>query len=205
MSSNYDFKDISIFGSDDFSDDPIREADAQFEEYIIRKARELKICKLHQGMPEGPTDGNGRTVVTTATAVLEDGREITKLDCIDGEKRGIQDMERLILESAMRATIKAIELVQHLSVAHPVVETAPVASRFVPAVAPQEQKVYNHRHDKDISSKQLETIRDMARKKRLHPESYVKENMGGRELSKLNSAEANEVIQALMKVKTFKN
>ena len=81
MSSNYDSIDISIFGSDDFSDDPIREADAQFEEYIIRKARELKICKLHQGMPEGPTDVNGRMVMTTATVVLDDGREITKLDC----------------------------------------------------------------------------------------------------------------------------
>ena len=205
MSSNYDSIDISIFGSDDFSDDPIREADAQFEEYIIRKARELKICKLRQGMPEGPTDVNGRMVMTTATVVLDDGREITKLDCIDGDKRGIQDMERLVLESAMRVTIKAIELVQHLSAAHPVVETAPVASRFVPAVAPQEQKVYNHRRDKPMSPKQLKTIQDMAKQKLLHPETFVSDNMSSRELSKLNSAEANEVIQALMKVKTFKN
>ena len=43
----------------------------------------------------------------------------------------------------------------------------------------------------------------MAKQRRLHPETYVKEHMGSRELNKLNSAEANEVIQSLMKVKSF--
>ena len=111
----------------------------------------------------------------------------------------------LVYESLARSTAQAIGLVEHLPAAPKVVETPPVASRFVPAGVPQEQKVYNHRHDKPMSPKQLKTIRDMAKQKLLHPETFVSDNMSSRELSKLNSAEANEVIQALMKVRTFKN
>lgn len=198
MSSNYDSIDISIFGSDDFSDDPIREADAQFEEYIIRKARELKICKLHQGMPEGPTDVNGRMVMTTATVVLDDGREITKLDCIDGDKRGIQDMERLVLESAMRVTIKAIELVQHLPAASKVVETAPVASGYFPTGAPQQRKVYNHRHDKAMSDTQKNKILEIVGQRKLELRDLIPD-ICGKGFNQLTSADAHKVIETLLK------
>jgi hypothetical protein len=200
MSSNYD----------DFSGDvsPVNNnssADSKLTDFILRKAQELKIRKVGQDMPMAPTERNGFTVVTKTTVVLDDQREFTKLNCICGQKRGIQDVETLVYESLARSTAQAIGLVEHLPAAPKVVETPPVASRFVPAGAPQEQKVYNHRHDKPMSPKQLKTIRDMAKQKLLHPETFVSDNMSSRELSKLNSAEANEVIQALMKVRTFKN
>lgn len=178
-------------------------ADSKLTEFILRKAQELKIRKFGQGLSVVPTERNGYTVVTTATVVLDDQREFTKLHCICGQKHGIHDVEQLVFESLARSTSQALDLVQHLPAAPQVIESAPVVkNELFPAGAPQ-QKQFKHRHDKEISQKQLQTICDMARKKRLHPESYVKKHMDGRELKNLNSAQANEVIQALMKFKSF--
>jgi hypothetical protein len=176
-------------------------ADSKLTEFILRKAQELKIRKFGQDLAVVPTEQNGHTVVTSTTVVLDDQREFKKVNCIYGKKHGIQDVERLVSESLARATYLAIDLVQDLSSTPQVIESAPVANNeFFPAGAPQ-QKQFKHRHDKDISPKQLETIRKMAYQRRLNPEVFVKNNMGQRELARLNSAQANEVIQALMKVK----
>lgn len=192
---------------DDFGDDfsPIPKdssADSKLNEYIIRKVRELSIRKLAQDLPEVPTEQNGYTAVAKTTVVLDDQREFTKLHCICGQKHGIQDVEQLVFESLASSTVQAIEMVEHLPAAGPVIMSAPAGNEFFPAGAPQ-KKEFKHRHDKPISPKQLETIRSMAKQKRLHPETYVEEHMGSRELNKLNSAEANEVIQSLMKLKIF--
>ncbi len=176
-------------------------ADSKLTEFILRKAQELKIRKFGQGLSVVPTERNNFTVVTTATVVLDDQREFTKLHCICGQKHGIHDVEQLVFESLARSTSQALDLVQHLPAAPQVIESAPVVKKeFFPAGAPQQQKEFKHRHDKEISPKQLETIRKMAQQRRLYPEDFVKEHLGGRELRKLNSAQANEVIQALMKV-----
>lgn len=154
-------------------------ADSKLTEFILRKAQELKIRKFGQGLPVVPTERNGYTVVTTATVVLDDQREFTKLNCICGQKHGIHDVEQLVFESLARSTSQALDLVQHLPADPQVIESAPVVkNEFFPAGAPQ-QKQFKHRHDKEISQKQLQTICDMARKKRLHPESYVKNSTFG--------------------------
>ena len=197
MSSNYNEFDGNVSPVNNNSS-----ADSKLTEFILRKAQELKIRKFGQGLPVVPTERNGYTVVTTATVVLDDQREFTKLHCICGQKHGIHDVEQLVFESLARSTSQALDLVQHLPAAPQVIESAPVVqNEFFPAGAPQQQKEFKHRHDKAISPKQLETIRKMAQQRRLYPEGFVKDNMGGRELSKLSSAQANEVIQALMKVK----
>lgn len=179
-------------------------ADSKLTEFILRKAQELKIRKFKQDLAVVPTEQNGHTAVASTTVVLDDQREFKQVNCIYGKKHGIQDVERLVSESLARATYLAIDLVQDLSSTPQVIESAPVANNeFFPAGAPQQQKEFKHRHDKVISPKQLETIRKMAHQRRLNPEDYVKRNMGARELNKLNSAQANEVIQALMKEKSF--
>ena len=197
MSSNYNEFDGNVSPVNNNSS-----ADSKLTEFILRKAQELKIRKFGQGLPVVPTERNGYTVVTTATVVLDDQREFTKLNCICGQKHGIHDVEQLVFESLARSTSQALDLVQHLPADPLVIESAPVVkNEFFPAGAPQQQKEFKHRHDKAISPKQLETIRKMAQQRRLHPETYVEKQMDGRELSRLNSAQANEVIQALMKVK----
>jgi|GEM_PF-5474776 len=198
MSSNYDDFDGNVSPVGDDSS-----ADSKLTEFILRKAQELKIRKFGQDLAVVPTERNGYTAVTKASVVLDDQREFTKLNCICGQKHGIHDVEQLVFESLARSTFQALELVQHLPATPRVIESVPAANNeFFPAGTPQ-QKQYKHRHDKDISPKQLDTIRKMAQQRRLYPEDFVKDQLPGRELSKLNSAEANEVIQALMKVKSI--
>ena len=190
---------------DDFDDDfsPIPKdfsEDSTLTEFILRKAQELKIRKFGQDLPVVPTEGNGYTVITKTTVVLDDQREFTKIHCICGQKHGIQDVEQLVFESLASSTVQAIEMVEHLPVSDQVIMNASAGNEFFPASASQ-KKEYKHRRDMLISPKQFKTIQDIAKQKRLHPETYVKKHMGSRELNALNRAEANEVIQALMKDK----
>lgn len=198
MSSNYEEFDGNVSPVNNDSSD-----DSRLNDYIARKAKELKIRKIGQDLSVFPTERNGNTAIGKTTVVLDDQREFTKIGCICGQKRKIDDAERLVSESLARSTMEAIKMVQQLSASSRGSECAPAANGFFPAAASQQQKQFKHRQDKEISPKQLETICDMAQKKRLHPESYVRDHMEGRELKKLNRAQANEVIQALMKVKSF--
>ena len=198
MFDNYDNFDGNVSPENNDSFD-----DSRLNDFIARKAKELKIQKIGHEVSVFPTERNGNTAIGKATVVLDDQREVTKFHCICGHKRKIDDVERLVSESLARSTMDAIKMVEQLPASSQGSESVPAANGFFPAATPQQQKQFKHRQDKEISPKQLETICDMARKKRLHPESYVKDHMGGLELKKLNSAQANEVIQALMKVKSF--
>ena len=193
MSSNYDdfSGDVSPVSND-------TSADSKLTDFIIRKAQELKIRKFGQDMPMAPTERNGFTVVTKTTVVLDDQREFTKLNCICGQKRGIHDVERLVFESLSRSTSQAIELVQHLPAASKVVETAPVASGYLPAGAPQQQKVYNHRHDKPMSDTQKNKILEIVGQRKLILRDLIPD-ICGKGFNQLTSADAHKVIETLLK------
>lgn len=188
-------------GTDDLAcddDATMRKAEARLNNYIQRKAMELKIREVHQDLQVGPNERNGYTAITKATIVLDDDREFTKVHCICGAKRGINDPERLAFESSARSTIKAIEAIESLTPSPKVVDIVPVASRHFPASVPQQKKEYKHRRDRKISEKQIETIRSMSIQRRRNPDDMANQ-ICDKNLQQLNSAEANEVIQALLK------
>lgn len=193
MSSNYDdfSGDVSPVSNDS-------SADSKLTEFILRKAQELKIRKFGQGLPVVPSERNGYTVVSSATVVLDDQREFTKFNCICGQKRGIQDVEMLVYESLARSTAQAIGLVEHLPAAPKVVETAPVASGYFPTGAPQQQKVYKHRHDKAMSDTQKKKILEIVGQRKLILKDIIPD-ICGKGFNQLSSADAHKVIETLLK------
>ena len=193
MSCNYD-----NFSGDVSPVNNNSSADSKLTDFILRKAQELKIRKVGQDMPMAPTERNGFTVVTKTTVVLDDQREFTKLNCICGQKRGIQDVEKLVFESLSRSTSQAIELVQHLPAASKVVETAPVASGYFPTGASQQRKVYNHRHDKAMSDTQKNKILEIVGQRKLELRDLIPD-ICGKGFNQLTSADAHKVIETLLK------
>lgn len=180
--------------------DPVREADEMVTKMLARKAQELNIRRINQEMLLTPSERNGLSAITKANIVLDDGREVSKIHCICGAKRGIQDFERLVLESAAYATIKAIELVEQLPASPKVVAAAPVTSGYAPALPAgpsQGQKVYRHREDKKMSEIQKKKILEITTQRNLDLTQLCPE-LCSKHFSQLSSADAHKIIDTLI-------
>jgi len=181
--------------------DFVREADEMVTKMLIRKAQELKIRRINQDMLLTPSERNGFSTITKANIVLDDGREVSKIHCMCGAKRGIQDFERLVLESAANATIKAIELVEQLPPSPMIVETTPVASGYAPpavAAGPSNgPKVYRHREDKLMSETQKKKILEITKQRNLDLTNLCPK-ICNKHFSRLSSADAHKMIDTLI-------
>lgn len=177
----------------------ISQIEEKIEAIMTKKLAELKAKKFNQFLLSPPTGSNGSTAISRSSISLVDGREASAISAVSGQMRGIDNNEDIVALSKMRASFDAIRLVEKLPILskeQQVIDVVPDNGELRIGFS-QKKKEFNHRFDKTLSDKQLKTIQEVSVQRGKNINSLC-DSMFNKELKKLSSAEAHDLIQYLI-------
>lgn len=190
--NNNDF--VALFGSSDIS-----QIEEKIDAIMAIKLGELRAKKFNQSLLSPPTGSNGSTAISRSSISLADGREASAISAVSGQVRGIDNNEDIVALSKIRASFDAIRLVEKLPILskdQQVIDVVPENGELRIGFSQKKKKEFNHRFDKILSDKQLTTLQEMSVQRGKNINSLCM-SMFNKDLKKLSSAEAHELIQHL--------
>jgi len=181
----------------------IRTIEANVQSHLQTQAKELKITQIRCELSHLPSEATGNTAFAHARVCLQDGRQADGVGSASADRFKTKNLTLLATMAMGQAKVKAIAEVQMLPAPEQTVIDVPVnhapkaaPASSAPAVSAQ-KKEYRHRRDKKLSKGQLDLLNNAAIERGFNPQLLAKKH-AGKDSRELSSAEAHELISALM-------
>lgn len=182
--------------------DQIRTIEANVTEHVQTMAKELKITQISCELSHLPCEATGNTAFAHARVHLQDGRQADGVGSASADRFKTKNPTLLATMALTHAKVKAISEVQMLAVPEQTVIDVPVQQVSKGAPVPSapassaQKKEYKHRHDKKLSSGQLNCLTKMSLERGLSPQAVAMQHVG-KGSHELSSAEAHDLIRAI--------